>query len=106
MHAVIREATYAADLALQDTPEFRDFQQRHAALPGYRGTLVVDLNGGRYLTVTLWESEQHLRSGREAMSPVVARTVERLMTGPSVLHGTGVVVVNDLAEHLGGELRP
>jgi hypothetical protein len=58
--------------------------------------VVVDAGGGRFLTLTLWATEDDMRAGREAMGPVVAGTVAPLLTAPAVLHGTGPVVVNDL----------
>jgi hypothetical protein len=96
MHAVFRETTYAAGRPIQDSPAFREFQAAHAQRRGYRGTLVTDVGGGRYLTVTLWETADDMAAAREALGPVVQRLLEPLMTAPSQLFGTGPVVVNDM----------
>ena len=40
MYAVIRETTYAGDLRFEQTTEFREFQDVHAARTGYRGTII------------------------------------------------------------------
>jgi hypothetical protein len=53
MYAVIRETSYPVETPLAEQPEFRAFQDRHAALPGYVGTIVTHLGSGRYVTVTL-----------------------------------------------------
>jgi hypothetical protein len=97
VHAVFRESGYAPSRPIYVTPEFREFQEAHAARPGYRGTIVADVGGGRFLTVTLWETADAMNAAREALSPVVERLLNPLMTSPSNLLGTGPVVVNDLA---------
>jgi hypothetical protein len=97
MHAVFRETSYAPDRPIQKSSEFRDFQAAHAQRRGYRGTVVADVGGGRYLKVTLWETAEDMAAAREALGPVVERLLDPLMTSPSQLLGTGPVVVNDLA---------
>jgi hypothetical protein len=97
MHAVFREATYAADRPLQESTAFREFQATHARQPGYRGTVVADVGSGRYLTVTLWQTDSDMAAAREALGPVVQRLLDPLMTSPSKLLGTGAVVVSDVA---------
>jgi hypothetical protein len=96
MHAVIRETTYPERLAIDQTTEFQEFQREHANLSGYLGTVVVDTGTGRYLTLTLWRTAEEMSSAREAMGPIVERTVNPLMTSSAKLLGTGQVVVNDL----------
>jgi hypothetical protein len=98
MYAVFREATYPEGKAIQDTPEFREFQEIHARRPGYVGTVVVDAGGGRYLTVTLWRTLEDMNAAREALGPVVERTLNRLMVSPSTLLGTGKVVISDVGD--------
>ena len=96
MHAVFRETTYAPDKPIHLSREFQEFQQAHARRPGYCGTVVADAGNGRFLTLTLWDTAEAMHSAREALGPVVERLLEPLMTSPSVLLGTGQVVVNDL----------
>jgi hypothetical protein len=97
MHAVIRETTYASDQRLEQMPEFHRFQAAHAARPGYRGTIVTQIGEGRYVTVTLWASAAAMDAGREALGPVVRELLDPRMTAPSLLHGTGDVVLADVA---------
>lgn len=96
MHAVIRETTYPEDLSICQTPEFREFQEAHADLRGYKGTVVVDVGGGRFLTLTLWQTADAMNAARETMGPVVEHTLNGLMTSPAKLLGTGPVVAGDL----------
>lgn len=98
MYAVFRETTYAADRSLADSPEFEGFQRAHAERQGYRGTVVAEVGGGRFLTLTLWETVEDMDAARRALGPVVQRVLAPLMTAPSSLLGTGRVVVNDLTE--------
>jgi hypothetical protein len=98
MHAVFREAKYAPDKPIHKSSEFQEFQAVHARQNGYQGTVVVEAGGGRYLTITLWETADDMASARETLGPVVQRLLDPLMTSPSQLLGTGPVVVNDLAQ--------
>ena len=98
MHGVVRETYYAPEEPIYETQEFQEFQQEHANLIGYQGTVVVDVGAGRFLTLTLWRTAEDMAVGREAMGPVVERTLNPLMTSPAKLVGTGPVVVNDLTQ--------
>lgn len=57
---------------------------------------MVDIGAGRFLTLTLWRTAKDMEAAREAMGSVIERTLNRLMTSPAKLLGTGSVVVNDL----------
>lgn len=96
MHAVFRETTYAPGDDVVDSDAFREFQKAHASREGYRGTVVADVGGGRLLTVTLWATAEAMNAARNALGPVVGRLLDPRMTAPSVLVGTGPVVVNDM----------
>ena len=96
MYAVFRETTYRPNRPPQLQREFQEFQEAHAKRPGYRGTVVTDVGNGRYLTVTLWETEADMNAAREALGPVVGRLLEPILTSPAVLLGSGRVVVDDL----------
>jgi len=98
MYAVFRETSYAPDKPIYESQEFQEFQQVHANRRGYQGTVVADVSGGRFLTLTLWETAEDMDSAREDLGPVVERLLNPLMTSPSKLHGTGPVVVNDLVQ--------
>lgn len=98
MYAVFRETSYAPDKPIYESSEFREFQTMHAHRRGYQGTVVAEVGGGRYLTVTLWETADDMAAAREALGPVVQHLLDPLMTTPSELLGTGPVVVNDLAQ--------
>ena len=97
MHAVIRETHYAPGEAIYQSRNFEEFQHAHANLRGYVGSVMVDVGEGRFLTLTLWRTAEDMAAAREAMGPVVERTLNPLMTAPAKLVGTGPVVVNDLA---------
>ena len=96
MFAVIRETTYPADPPLGQRPEFKAFQEAHAARPGYRGTIVTHLGNGRHVTVTLWDTAEHMHAAREAVGPVVKTLIEPIMTAPTTLLGTGEVAYADI----------
>lgn len=101
MYAVFRETSYAPDQPIMESPHFREFQQAHASRRGYLGTVVAEVGGGRFLTLTLWETAEDMDEAREALCPLIDRLLNPLMTAPSKLLGTGRVVVNDLVKTLG-----
>jgi hypothetical protein len=103
MYAVVRETTYPSDTPLGDRPEFQAFQDAHSALRGYRGTVVTHVGGGRYVTVTLWETAGDMTAAREAIGPAVGKFIEPLMTAPARLIGSGEVAYTDI-EALGRPL--
>ena len=96
MYAVVRETTYSEDRPLAERPEFTAFQDAHAAQPGYRGTIVTHLGNGRHVTVTLWDTAEHMRAAREAIGPTVKTLIEPLMSQPTRLLGTGEVAYCDI----------
>jgi len=105
MYAVFRETTYPSDISIAETAQFQEFQRAHADRPGYVGTVVAQVGGGRYLTVTLWDTAEHMDAARETIGPIAARLLNPMMTTPSTLHGTGPVVVNDLVPASGAPDR-
>lgn len=98
MYAVFRETYYPPDMEVQETKEFKRFQDKHAEQPGYRGTIVTNVDEGRYLTVTLWETKEDMDNARKALGQVVMEILNPVMAFPAKLLGTGPVVVNDLKE--------
>jgi hypothetical protein len=97
MHAVFRETTYPPGERFFESAAFREFQEAHATREGYVGTVVTDVGGGRFVTLTLWRTAETMDAAREALGPLVERLLGPSMTSPPVLLGTGPVVVNDLA---------
>ena len=95
MYAVFRENTYPNDIDLTEHPNFHEFQAAHADRPGYKGTVVAEIGEGRYLSITLWQTEDDMNAARAALGPVVQRLLDPLMASPSKLLGTGRVVLND-----------
>ncbi len=96
MYAIVRETTYDPARLARGTGQFEEFQSLHARLPGYRGTVVVDAGGGRWLTLNLWESAEHAAAALPPMVPVVQRLLEPMMVAPSRVVGSGPIVVADL----------
>jgi hypothetical protein len=99
MYAVVRETTYPVDKALADRPEFTAFQDAHAAQPGYRGTVVTHVGNGQHVTVTLWDTAEHMAAARDAIGPAVKTLIEPLMLAPAKLVGTGEVAYIDIGAY-------
>ena len=95
MHAIVRSNTYDPARLTQVRDHLDEFQAAHARQPGYRGTIVVDAGNGRWLTVNLWETEEHATAALPAMAPVVQRLLGPLTVASEVL-GAGSVVLTDL----------
>lgn len=96
MFAVIRETTYPLGTPLAERPEFEAFQEKHATQPGYLGTIVTHLGDGRHITVTLWDTAEHMNAARDAIGPTVKTLIEPIMSAPTKLLGTGEVAYADI----------
>lgn len=96
MYAVVRDNTYDLTKLAQGHEQLAEFQALHAGQPGYRGTIVVDAGEGRWLTVNLWETEDHATAALPALVSDVQRLLEPMMAAPSQLIGTGAVVLTDI----------
>ena len=96
MYAIVRENTYDLAKLARSHAQLADFQALHARQSGYRGTLVVDAGDGRWLTVNLWETEEHATAALPALVPVVQRLLEPMMASPSLIIATGPVMLTDL----------
>ena len=96
MYAVVRETSYSPDKPIYQSQQFQEFQHEHSRLHGYQGTMVVETDPGRFITVTLWQTSEDMTAGREVMGLVVERLLNPLMISPAKLLGTGAVVVNDV----------
>ncbi len=96
MYAIVRRQPFDAAKLAEASEALAEFDNAHAAQPGYAGYLVVDIGEGRHLTVTLWETQQHAAAGRAALGPRVQALLEPLLTSPSEFLGAGEVVAGDL----------
>lgn len=101
MYAVIRDNQYDLKKLAQSAKEMEEFNAHHAAQPGYKGNMVVDLSNGHMLIVTLWKTEKQAHAARTALEPAIVRLLVPLMTRPSQLTGAGPVVVSDLTKSAG-----
>lgn len=96
MYSVIRENFYDLQKLARSDKQMQEFNRIHAAQPGYRGNIVVDLGQGHMLVVSIWESEAMAHAAREKLGPEIERLLVPVMEKPSHLVGAGEVVVNDL----------
>jgi hypothetical protein len=96
MFAVLRDNTFDAAKRADSPDAVQAFRTAHAAQPGYRGSIVVDAEGGRELSITLWASRADAEAARVALGRVIGRTLGPLMAMPSTLVGLGEVAFNDL----------
>ena len=103
MYAVVRINQLDPERVRIAHTELNEFDQTHAAQPGYRGTLSVDLGGNRRLVVNLWENEQRAADARAALAPTIARLLNPVLTQPSQLLGAGVVTALPLLPAPPGE---
>ena len=97
MYAIVRATTYDRQKLRNGRAQLDEFQAIHAQQPGYRGTVVVDVGDGRWISVNLWEREQDAQAALPKMVPMVQRLIEPLTAGPSQLVGAGLVVLTDLS---------
>jgi len=96
MYAVVRDNTFDPTRRADSPDAVQAFRAAHAAQPGYRGSIVVDAEGGRELSITLWASRADAEAARVALGPVIGRTLGPLMAIPSTLVGLGEVAFDDL----------
>lgn len=96
MYAIVRDNRYDPAKLAQGQAQLDEFQALHARQPGYRGSIVVDAGNGRWLTINLWETQEHAASALSALVPEVQRLLEPLMAGPSQAIGAGPVAQIEL----------
>jgi hypothetical protein len=96
MYAIVRDNAYDTTKLAEGQAQLAEFQVLHSQQPGYRGSLTVDIGNGRHIIVNLWEGEEYAGSALPVMVPIVQRLVEPLLSKPSQLIGTGLVVMNDI----------
>ncbi len=96
MYAVVRLNSFDVNKLTAGADKLNEFDQTHAAQPGYLGSVVVDLQAGRRLALNLWESEEHAADARSVLGQEVGRLLNPLMSRPSELLGAGPVISADL----------
>ena len=92
MYAVLRINSFDPDRLAAAADRLEEFDRIHAAQPGFAGSVVVDLGGGRRFSLNLWNSEEHGRAALPVLVPVVDRLLASLMSGPSEFVGSGPVI--------------
>ncbi len=96
MYAVVRVNWFDPDKLVAARDMLAEFDEAHAAQPGYVGSVVVDLQDGRRLVLNMWESQEHAGAALAVLGPEVGRLLNPLMSNPSQLVGVGTVVSTDL----------
>ena len=92
MYAVLRLTTYDPERLAAGADRVAEFDRLHSAQPGFLGSAVVDLGGGRRFFLNLWESAAAAEAGRQALGPVVDDLLGPFMAAPSQLLGAGPVI--------------
>ncbi|MBO0806182.1 MAG: hypothetical protein J2P25_24305 [Nocardiopsaceae bacterium] len=95
MQAVLRVNSFDPAKLAEGQGQLEEFNQIHAAQPGFLGTVTVDLGEGRQFVLNLWDNEEHRLSGLRALGPAVERLVNPLLAAPSELIGVGPVISSD-----------
>ena len=97
MYAVIRKLKYDNNrLAAGGQRQLDEFSAIHERQPGFRGSLVIQVDDGSTVALNIWESEADAVAGLEVLRPAVQRLLEPLLEQPAVLVGAGPVVDNTL----------
>jgi hypothetical protein len=97
MYAVVRLNSFDVNKLTDGAGKLNEFDQAHAAQPGYLGIVVVDLQAGRRLVLNLWDSEEHAADARSVLGQTAGRLLNPLMSKPSELLGAGPVISADLS---------
>lgn len=96
MYAVVRLNKVNVGLERELQQQLHHFERTHAAQPGYRGSLSVDLDMDRRLIVNLWQDQAHSDAARTALGPTVGRLLGPMLVQPSKIIGVGPVLALDL----------
>jgi pimeloyl-ACP methyl ester carboxylesterase len=96
MHAIVRENAYDPGKLARGQRDMDEFRAVHSAQRGYLGSIEVDAGSGKWFVVNVWDSPEAASAALPRMVPVVRRTLDPLMAGPSKLLGAGPVVATDL----------
>lgn len=96
MYAVVRMNSFDAGKLGALGERLDQFNEIHAAQPGYLGSMVVDLQASGSLVINLWLSEKHATDALSVLAPEAARLLTPLMSAPSKFIGAGTVIATDL----------
>ena len=102
MYAVVRENQYDPARLADGQAQLEEFQAIHDRQPGTLGTLVVDAGNHRWITINLWDAQEHATAALPGLVPQVQRLIEPLLAKPSQLIAAGPVTVNTLTAHQAG----
>ncbi len=96
MYAIARKNAFDPERLAKGRKDMDEFQELHSRQPGYRGSIIVDLGQGVWLTVNIWESQEASSNGQRALVPEVVRLLEPMMSKPSEFLGAGHVISSDI----------
>lgn len=100
MFAIARLNTFDEQRLASGRADLAEFDRLHASQPGYAGSLTIELDDSRRLTVNLWEREQDAEAALQLLGPEVRRVLAPLTTAPASLLGAGLVATDlTLANH-------
>jgi deazaflavin-dependent oxidoreductase (nitroreductase family) len=102
MYAVVRDNQYDPARLAQGQAQLDEFQALHDRQVGALGTLVVDAGNDRWITINVWDSEEHAAAALPGLIPQVQRLIEPQLARPSQLIAAGRVRVNTLTPHQAG----
>jgi hypothetical protein len=92
VYAILRINSYEPGALAAGTDRMAEFDRLHAAQPGFIGSAVVDLGGGRRFVLNLWDSVEASRAGLRVLAPEVERLLVPLMSAPSQFLGAGPIL--------------
>ena len=96
MYAIVRKNTYDPGKLAHAGPALAEFQELHAAQPGYAGSIDVAAGDAQRIIVNLWQTERDARAGMTVLVPHLQRLLEPLMAAPSEFVGAGEIAASDL----------
>ena len=99
MYAVVRDNQYDHARLARGRAQLEEFQAVHDRQPGALGTLIVDAGNDRWISINLWESQEHAMAALPGLVPEVQRLIEPLLAAPSQLIAAGPVRLSTLSAH-------
>lgn len=92
MFAILRVNSYDPERLAAAADRMAEFDELHAAQPGFAAGVAVDVGGGRRAVLNVWDSAEAGRAGQEVLVPHLERLLVPLMSAPSQFIGAGPVV--------------
>jgi hypothetical protein len=96
MYAVVRDNRYDPAKLAEGQAQLDEFQALHDRQPGALGTLMVDAGDHRWITINLWDSQEHAAAALPGLVPEVQRLIEPLLAAPSQLIAAGPIRLDTL----------